>query len=339
MRVEGAPADAKLYGNLAWGGAFQGTGGSTAIANSYDQLKQAGATARAMLVTAAAKRWNVPASEITIASGVVQHKSGKSARFGELVADAAKLPVPTDVKPKDPSTHNRIGKSAPRVDSKDKSTGKAIYTQDIKLPGMLTAVVAHPPRFGAQGEELRRHAGEADQGREVRGRIRNSRRVPASPCSRLISGRRKRAATHSPSSGTNRTPSSKAPRRPAGGISRAGKEAGRHREAGRGCRESVRVGGSHLRGDVRISVSRARDHGAHELRREARAGQLRDLERRTVPNRRPGDRGEDARPGADGRSRSTSCTPAAASAVAPIQYRTTSSKRWQSPKLRAAPIR
>ena len=164
MRVEGAPADAKLYGNLAWGGAFQGTGGSTAIANSYDQLKQAGATARALLVTAAAKRWNVSASEITIASGVVQHKSGKSARFGELVADAAKLPVPTDVKPKDPSTHNRIGKSAPRVDSKDKSTGKAIYTQDIKLPGMLTAVVAHPPRFGAKVKSF-----DATQAKQIKG--------------------------------------------------------------------------------------------------------------------------------------------------------------------------
>ncbi|MBL8269936.1 xanthine dehydrogenase family protein molybdopterin-binding subunit, partial [Steroidobacter sp.] len=142
-------ADAKLYNNLAFG-PFQGTGGSTAIANSYDQLKQAGATARAMLVTAAANRWKVPANEITIANGVLQHKSGKSARFGELVADASQLPVPTDVKPKDPSTYNRIGKSAPRVDSKAKSTGIATYTQDLKLPGMLTAVVAHPPRFGGK---------------------------------------------------------------------------------------------------------------------------------------------------------------------------------------------
>ena len=149
VRVEGAPADAKLYNNTAFG-PFQGTGGSTAIANSYDQLKQAGATARALLVTAAANRWQVPANEITISSGVVQHKSGKSARFGELVADAARLPVPTDVKPKDPSQHTRIGKSAPRVDSRAKSTGKAIYTQDLKLPGTLTAVVAHPPRFGGK---------------------------------------------------------------------------------------------------------------------------------------------------------------------------------------------
>lgn len=163
VRVEGAPADAKLYNNLAFG-PFQGTGGSTAIANSYDQLKQAGATARAMLVTAAANKWQVPASEITIASGVLQHKSGKSAHFGELVEDAAKLPVPTDVKPKDPSTYNRIGKSAPRVDSRAKSTGKAIFTQDFKLPGMLTAVVAHPPRFGGKVKSF-----DATKAKEIKG--------------------------------------------------------------------------------------------------------------------------------------------------------------------------
>ncbi|WP_129642742.1 xanthine dehydrogenase family protein molybdopterin-binding subunit [Peristeroidobacter agariperforans] len=163
IRVEGAPADAKLYNNLAFG-PFQGTGGSTAIANSYDQLKKAGATARAMLVTAAANRWNVPASEITIAAGVVQHKSGKSARFGELVADAAKLPVPAEVKPKDPSAYNRIGKSAPRVDSRAKSTGKAIFTQDFKLPGMLTAVVAHAPRFGGKVKNF-----DASKAKEIKG--------------------------------------------------------------------------------------------------------------------------------------------------------------------------
>ena len=149
IRVEGAPADAKLYNNLAWG-PFQGTGGSTSIANSYEQLRTAGATARAMLVSAAAQRWKVPASEITISSGVVQHKSGKSARFGELVADAAKLPAPTDAKPKAPGQFRLIGKDAPRVDSREKSTGAAQFTQDVRLPGMLTAVVAHGPRYGAK---------------------------------------------------------------------------------------------------------------------------------------------------------------------------------------------
>jgi isoquinoline 1-oxidoreductase beta subunit len=150
MRVDGAPADAKLYNNTAFG-PMQGTGGSTSIANSFEQLRKAGATARTMLVTAAAQRWAVPASEITVSNGVVAHKASKhSARFGELVADAAKLPVPTDVKLKDPSTFTRIGKDAARVDARAKSTGTATFTQDVKLPGMLTAAVVHPPRFGAK---------------------------------------------------------------------------------------------------------------------------------------------------------------------------------------------
>src|ERR671914_661138 len=78
VRVEGAPADAKLYNNLFWGPA-QGTGGSTAIANSYDQLRKAGATARAMLVAAAAHEWRVPAGEIRVENGTVTHKSGRKA--------------------------------------------------------------------------------------------------------------------------------------------------------------------------------------------------------------------------------------------------------------------
>jgi isoquinoline 1-oxidoreductase beta subunit len=149
VRVEGAPADASKYNNTAFG-PMQGTGGSTSIANSYDQLAKAGATARAMLVAAAAQRWKVPASEISVSGGVVQHKSGKSAQFGDLTADAAKLPVPADAKPKDPKDYKLIGKDIRRVDAREKSTGTALFTQDVKLPGMLTAVVAHPPRFGAK---------------------------------------------------------------------------------------------------------------------------------------------------------------------------------------------
>lgn len=149
VKVEGAPADAKRYNNLFWGPA-QGTGGSTAIANSYEQMRKAGATARAMLVAAAAKRWGVPESEITVSKGVVAHKSGKRARFGELAADAAQLPVPGEVKLKDPKQFVYIGKKVARTDVREKSTGQAIFTQDVKLPGMLTALVAHPPRFGGK---------------------------------------------------------------------------------------------------------------------------------------------------------------------------------------------
>src|SRR5262245_45278586 len=148
VRVEGAPADAAKYNNLFWGPA-QGTGGSTALANSWEQLRKAGATARAMLIAAAAEKWKAPAAEIRVSRGVVSSKNRK-ATFGQLAGDAAKQKVPAEVKLKDPKQFVYIGKSAPRTDAKAKSTGKAVFTQDVKLPDMLTAVVLHPPRFGAK---------------------------------------------------------------------------------------------------------------------------------------------------------------------------------------------
>ena len=165
MRVEGAPADAKRYNNLFWGEA-QGTGGSTALANSYEQLRKAGATARAMLVGAAAERWRVPASEITVTKGLVEHrKSKKRAKFGELAAAAATQVVPADVPLKDAKDFVYIGKAAPtRMDAQAKSTGSALFTQDVKLPGMLTAVVLHPPRFGAKLARF-----DAAKAKEIRG--------------------------------------------------------------------------------------------------------------------------------------------------------------------------
>ncbi|MEA3193397.1 MAG: isoquinoline 1-oxidoreductase subunit beta [Betaproteobacteria bacterium] len=150
VRVEAAPADAAKYNNLLWGPA-QGTGGSTALANSWEQLRQTGAAARAMLVGAAAQKWKAPASEIRVAKGVISWKDRKST-FGELAGEAAKQKVPTEVKLKDPGRFVYIGKSgtARRTDARDKSTGRARFTQDVKLTDMLTAVVLHPPRFGGK---------------------------------------------------------------------------------------------------------------------------------------------------------------------------------------------
>ena len=150
VRVEGAPADAKKYANTAFG--MQGTGGSSSIANSWEQHRKAGATARAVLMAAAAQQWGVAATELTTEPGVVVHaKSNRRAEYGTLVAAAAKLPVPETVTLKDPKDFRYIGKDKGtlRVDAKPKSTGTATYTQDVKLPGLLTAVVAHPPLFGA----------------------------------------------------------------------------------------------------------------------------------------------------------------------------------------------
>jgi isoquinoline 1-oxidoreductase beta subunit len=150
VRVESAPADAKRYNNLAWG-PFQGTGGSKAIANSWDQLRRAGAAGRAMLVTAAARKWGVGASEIQVSNGVVTHSgSRRQATFGELARAASEQPVPAEVKLKDAGSYKLIGTRIPRKDSASKTNGSAVFTQDIHLPGMLTAAVTHPPLFGAR---------------------------------------------------------------------------------------------------------------------------------------------------------------------------------------------
>ncbi|WP_372422991.1 xanthine dehydrogenase family protein molybdopterin-binding subunit [Salinarimonas chemoclinalis] len=151
MRFAFAPADARLYANLAWG-PVQGTGGSSATANSWMQLRKAGAAMRAMLVSAAAAEWGVPESEITVARGRIRHAaSGREAGFGVFAAAAAALPVPAEPRLKRPDEWTLIGREdLPRLDGAAKTDGTAIYSLDVRVPGMLTAVVAHPPRFGAR---------------------------------------------------------------------------------------------------------------------------------------------------------------------------------------------
>ncbi len=164
VRAESAPANAELYNNLHWGPS-QGTGGSSSIANSYEQLRQAGAMARALLVEAAAKTWGVPAAEITVEKGQVRHAaSGKSSGFGALVETAAGLPTPAEVKLKDPKDFTLIGSRLQRLDSRDKTRGKAMFTIDMTLPGMLTAVVARPPLFGAKVKSVNAEAAKAVKG-------------------------------------------------------------------------------------------------------------------------------------------------------------------------------
>ena len=149
MRFEQAPANAKLYGNGMMQG-LQGTGGSSAIANSWTQLRLAAASARAMFVEAAAQRWNVSPAEITVKDGIVSHASGKSAGFGELLTAVAKIAPPQNPPLKDPARFTLIGTDrVRRKDSPGKVDGTARFTQDVHLPGMLVAVVAHPPLFGA----------------------------------------------------------------------------------------------------------------------------------------------------------------------------------------------
>lgn len=146
---EHAPVDTAKYANLLMG--QQGTGGSTAMANSFMQLRRAGAAAKAMLMTAAAQRWQVPAEEISVSNGVVSHGS-HSATFGELAADAARQTPPANdaLVLKTPDQFRLIGIETTLRKDVGKHDGTAIYTQDVQLPGMLTAVVAHAPRFGAR---------------------------------------------------------------------------------------------------------------------------------------------------------------------------------------------
>ena len=149
VRVESAPADAKRYANLAFG-TMQGTGGSSAMANSWMQLREAGATARVMLVTAAAQQWQVPASELRTERGAVYHDaSGRHATYGSLAPAAAALPVPGNVTLKDPRQFKLVGSHAPRVDVPPKTDGTAQFTLDVSFPGMLVAVMQRPPQFGA----------------------------------------------------------------------------------------------------------------------------------------------------------------------------------------------
>lgn len=145
MRAESAPADDEKYKNLLFG--LQGTGGSTAMANSYTQMRKAGAAARAMLVQAAAEEWGVDASTISIANGVLTSGSNTST-FGPLAAKAALLTPPEDPVVKDPKDFVLIGKDRPKLDSKAKSNGTAVFTMDMDLQDMEYVVIRHAPMLG-----------------------------------------------------------------------------------------------------------------------------------------------------------------------------------------------
>ncbi|KQT54836.1 twin-arginine translocation pathway signal protein [Aureimonas sp. Leaf454] len=148
MRAVHSPADDTIYANLAFG--LQGTGGSTAIANSYEQMRKAGATAKAMLVAAAAREWAVPAAEITVQKGRIQHAaSGKESGFGAFADKAAAETPPENPVLKDPATFTLVGTDRPKLDTVAKSNGTAVFTLDVLADGMLYASVAHPAHFGA----------------------------------------------------------------------------------------------------------------------------------------------------------------------------------------------
>lgn len=144
---ESAPVDPK-YNHPAFG--LQMTGGSSSVWSGLEQFRQAGAAARALLVAAAAQQWNVDAATCRTESGAVLDPSNRKLTYGQLVGAAAKLTPPANVQLKDPKTFKLIGKPIKRLDTPVKLNGAAVFGIDVKLPGMLTAVIARPPIFGAK---------------------------------------------------------------------------------------------------------------------------------------------------------------------------------------------
>ncbi len=142
-----APVDPK-YNHPAFG--MQITGGSSSVWSGLEQFRQAGAAARAMLVAAAAQKWNVDPASCRTESGAVFNGSSRKLTYGQLVGAAAKLTPPEHVQLKDPKTFKLIGKPIKRLDTPVKLNGEAVFGIDVKLPGMLTAVIARPPVFGAK---------------------------------------------------------------------------------------------------------------------------------------------------------------------------------------------
>lgn len=140
------------------------TGGSGSIAHSYTQYRELGARARAMLVQAAAARWKVDPASLRTQNGRVIGPAGQQLGYGELAEAAMALPVPASVKLKDPKDFQLIGQPTGRLDAVAKSSGHQDYGIDMRLPGLLTAVVAHPPVFGARLQSVYDSAARAIKG-------------------------------------------------------------------------------------------------------------------------------------------------------------------------------
>ena len=147
VRVEAAPV-AAVYNHTTFG--IQVTGGSTSVRTEWERLSKVGATARTMLVAAAAKSWKVDPSTCRAENGSVIHSGGKRLSYGALAARAAKQPVPKDVKLKAPSERRLLGKPVHRLDSPAKINGTARFGIDVSTPDTLVAVIARPPVFGAK---------------------------------------------------------------------------------------------------------------------------------------------------------------------------------------------
>src|SRR6267142_2831537 len=158
VRTEFVSSAENLKRNRAWGS--MATGGSQSIRSSQEYLRQAGATAREMLIAAAAQRWKVDASDCDVENGTIIHTpSGRKVRYGQVAQAASKLEPPAEVKLKEPKDWNLLGRPAHRLDIHDKVVGKPLFGIDVQLPGMVYAAIAQCPVFrgklkDAPGERL-----------------------------------------------------------------------------------------------------------------------------------------------------------------------------------------
>ncbi len=149
IKVDIAPANAKLYGNPLLGGP-QLTGGSTSVRDGWEKLRIGGAQVREMLITAAADKWKVDRSELKAVNGMVLGPNGKTATYGSLAAAASKLPVPEKVAIKDPKDFTIVGKATRRLDTPAKVNGTAEFGIDVKMPGMVYASLEQCPVIGGK---------------------------------------------------------------------------------------------------------------------------------------------------------------------------------------------
>jgi isoquinoline 1-oxidoreductase subunit beta len=164
VRLEHAPPNEKLYGNPLLGG-VQATGNSNAVRAAWQPLRQAGATARTMLVAAAAKRWNVDPVSCRAQSGEVLHPpTGRRIKYGALAADAARVPIPKGVVLKRPEDFKLIGTAAKRLDTPAKVNGTAVYGIDVRPPGVKFATLAQSPVFGGRVKRVDDTAAKAVKG-------------------------------------------------------------------------------------------------------------------------------------------------------------------------------
>src|ERR1700719_91510 len=164
VRLEHAPPNEKLYSNPLIGG-VQATGSSNAIRGAWQPLRQAGASARTMLVSAAARRWNVDPASCRAQGGEVLHPStGRRIEYGALAADAARLPVPHDVALQRPADFKLIGTPAKRLDAPAKVNGTAVFGIDARPPGVKIATLAQSPVFGGRVKSVNDAAARAVKG-------------------------------------------------------------------------------------------------------------------------------------------------------------------------------